>query len=225
MEQRFRDKDMVYSDEHESLPVVTISREAGCAGTEIAGMLALRLDALHKGKGKSQTWRVVNKEIIHDSAKALDLDPSMISQLFKGEKKGIIDDMVSSMSRKYYKSDWKIRKTITDIIRTIADLGYVIIVGRAGVVIARDYPKSLHIKLHAPQEWRTEVIQARHNISYQEARDYVNETDKSRIKLLSDFKCDKADCYLFDAVLNCKSLSKEQIVEIIIKLMEVKKII
>jgi cytidylate kinase len=226
MEQRFREDHL--PDQNfapKSLPFVTISRETGCSGTEIGSILASKLETIFKSKGRNQTWRVINKEIIYDSAKELNLNPSMIDDIFKAEKKGLIEDMLSSMSRRYYKSDWKIRETIREVIKSFADHGYVIIVGRAGVAITQKFPKSLHIKLHAPQEWRINVVRNKQNLSDNEAREFVKDTDDSRHRLLSDFKCSKSDCYLFDATLNCSALSKEQIADVIIKLMEVKKII
>ena len=165
------------------------------------------------------------KEVIELAARELELHPSMLEPVFKGEKKTLLDEMVLSMSSKYYKSDRQIRKTITEVIRFYAGQGNVVIVGRAGVVIARDYPRALHIKLQAPLEWRSDVVSRKHGISPAEALKYVQETDKDREKLLSDFRKGASDLKLFDAVINCQSFSVEELAEAIFRLIEIKKLI
>lgn len=207
------------------LPVVTISREAGCSGTQIANKLIVRLNVRAAERNEKVEWKVVNKEVIEMAAKELEMHPSMLKTTFKVDKRNLLDEMILSMSRKYYKSDRQIRKTITDVIRYYAQQGHVVIVGRAGVVITNDHPKAVHIKLHAPVEWRAEVIRTKHAISAEDALKYVRETDKGREKLLRDFHCDPMDCELFDAVLNCKTLTVDDLVDVIIKLMERKNLI
>jgi hypothetical protein len=53
----------------------------------------------------------------------------------------------------------------------------------------------------------------------EKAREYVEEVDRSRQKLLQDFRCKPSECEFFDVILNCKTFSQEEIVKIIIGLM------
>ncbi|MCK4677590.1 MAG: cytidylate kinase-like family protein [Bacteroidales bacterium] len=205
-------------------PVITISREAGCSANWLASKLREKLDAIFYERGKEQTWKVVNKEIIEASAKELELHPSMIKHVFKGEKRAVIHDMLLSMSQKEYRTDFKIRKTIAGVIRSIANEGHAILVGRAGVAIAHDIPKSLHIKLQGPLQWRIGVISDKHGITQAEARKHVLEIDKSRVRLLEDFK-KKSECIDFDTCLNCKNFSTEELIHLILKFLEIKRII
>ena len=78
-------------------PVITISREAGCSGNWLATKLREELDAISHKKGGGQTWKVLNKEIIEASARELELHPSMIQHVFKGEKRAIIHDLLLSI--------------------------------------------------------------------------------------------------------------------------------
>lgn len=226
MEERFRGEALPLTPQKTGpLPVVTISRETGCSGTTVAVKLVQRLNQLQAWKKDKKEWKVINKEVIELAARELELQPSMLEPVFKGEKKTLLDEMVLSMSSKYYKSDRQIKKTITDVIRFYAGQGNVVIVGRAGVVIAHDYPGALHIKLQAPVVWRTEVISSKNGISPAEALKYIQETDKGREKLLSDFRKGASDLELFDAVINCRSFSADEIAEVICKLMETKNLI
>ena len=93
-------------------PVVTIAREYGCPSQKVASRLADNLNLKGSTLAKKIKWRWINKEIIFQAARELKLDPSEIEYVFNFEKKNLFDDILSSQSRKYYKSDRKIRKTI-----------------------------------------------------------------------------------------------------------------
>jgi cytidylate kinase len=137
-------------------PVITISRQYGCAAKELAQKLTAKLNEVIKEKKGTKEWTWINKEIFENTAKALNLKESRILHVFEGEKKGLVESIILSSSEKYYASDNKIKKKIIEIVRSFAEQGHTIIIGLGGVVISRDLKKSLHIRLQAPFEWRVE---------------------------------------------------------------------
>ena len=137
----------------------------------------------------------------------------------------MIDEIVSAMSTRYYKSDKKIRKTIVDVIRAIAKTGHIIIVGRGGVAFAKDNPNSLHIKLVAPIEWRVDRIAKNYKKTKKDALKYIKDIDLERKYLIDNFMGFKTDNTIFDIVLNRKSLTEKEILSMIINLLETKKLI
>lgn len=120
-------------------PVICISREVGCGGVAIAGLLANELDKLSFCK----KWKVISKEILEESARELNMAPTKLKNLLKEGDRGMIDNILTAFSEKRYKSDKKINNTLIDLISSFANDGYCIIVGRAGHVIAREIEKSL----------------------------------------------------------------------------------
>ena len=92
-------------------------------------------------KGKEVKWKYVTKEIMAESARALEVDPEKIKYVFDYQQKSMLDDILSAQFNKYYKSERKIRNTIGKVIRNMAQEGHVIIVGRGGVAITHDIPK------------------------------------------------------------------------------------
>ena len=110
-----------------------------------------------------------------------------IRYVFNYEQKGVIDDIFSAHLTKYYKSDRRIRNTVGRVIRNIGIEGNVIIVGRGGVAITRDIPRSLHINLDAPMEWRAMRVSTKHNLSLEEAEKYANDVDKKRKQFSYNF--------------------------------------
>ena len=59
-------------------PVLTISREVGCPAKNIAAGLSEKLNTVKKVHAKDHPWRWIDKEIMMESAKELQVDSSQI---------------------------------------------------------------------------------------------------------------------------------------------------
>ena len=207
-------------------PVVTISREMGCPAKQIAGLLADELNKLRKtSRAKEHEWRWISKEILSESAKELNADYEQIEHIFHYKNRNVLEDILLAQSKDYYKSDLKIRTTIAKVIRSFANKGNAIIVGRGGVAITRDIPKSFHIMLEAPLEWRAVRTSTKHNIPLDQARNYAQSIDKKRAQFRDYFQGKGNDYTRFDMKLNCMTLEVEEIVQIIIGALKASKLI
>lgn len=206
-------------------PVVTLSREVGCPAKKIAANLSERLNTLKKEHAKEEPWKWISKEILMESAKELDVDSSQIQHIFEYKRRGILEDLLLAQSKDYYKSDMKIRTTIAKVIRNFANAGNAIIVGRGGVAITRDIPKSLHIFLEAPLEWRALRIADKHNFTIDQARSYAQNIDKKRSGFRDFFQGKGNDYTRFDIKLNCMTLEPNQLIDIIIGAMRTRSMI
>lgn len=197
-------------------PVVTLSREVGCPAKNIASDLSEKLNTLKRKHSKEHPWRWIDKEIMMESAKELKVDSSQIQHVFDYKKRGILEDLLLAQSKDYYKSDMKIRTTIAKVIRNFANAGNAIIVGRGGVAITRDIPKSLHIYLEAPLEWRALRVADKHNFTIDQARSYAQNIDKKRSTFRDFFQGKGNDYTRFDIKLNCMTLEPNELIDIII---------
>jgi len=63
-------------------PVITISREYGCPAKAIAQRLSEVLSERKNAAGQINSWKWYSKEILDESAKQLQLDPSKIKYVF-----------------------------------------------------------------------------------------------------------------------------------------------
>jgi len=197
-------------------PVVTLSREVGCPAKKIAADLSEKLNTLKKKHSKDHPWRWIDKEIMMESAKELQVDSSQIQHVFDYKKRGILEDLLLAQSKDYYKSDMKIRTTIAKVIRNFANAGNAIIVGRGGVAITRDIPRSLHIYLEAPLEWRALRVADKYNFTIAQARSYSQNIDKKRSGFRDFFQGKGNDYTRFDIKLNCMTLEPNELIDIII---------
>lgn len=206
-------------------PFISISREFGCTANNIARKLSIELTKLNLKKEETQKWKWINKEILIESAKELKLKPAKIEYVFLSHQKSAMDEFVSSMTKKYFKSDRYIRKTITNIIKSILSGGNVIIVERGGVSFGTEIPKSLHIKLIAPFEWRVKRISKNYKMKTAEAEKYIRKVDGERKQLIDNFFQKETDNSIFDLIFNRKTVPEGQIIKSIIELGRIKKII
>ncbi len=161
-------------ESHIAGPVITISRQVGCGGVKIAHNLAEALNEFVICK----KWQVISKEVLHESARQLELDPRKVNRLFTPDEHSTFDEILEAFNAKMYKSDRMILKTVKEVIKGFAVDGCCIIVGRAGHIIAKDIEHSLHVRLEAPLDWRIEKIASRNNISTDEAIKFISETEK-----------------------------------------------
>ena len=125
-------------------PLVTISREFGCQAKVIAQKLIEAINEKLRAKGIVSDWKWINKEVLEECAKELEVRPSRIQHVFEAEEKTTMDQIVSSLSERYYTSDQKIKHTISKVIRSFANKGKVVIVGRGGVTLTKNHPKAIH---------------------------------------------------------------------------------
>jgi len=206
-------------------PVITLAREYGCPSKIVAKQLTEELTKKMLVKGSEIQWKFVTKEIMVESARELELDPARIKYVFEYKQRSLIDEVLFAQLNKYYKSDRKIRNTIAKVIRNMACEGHVVIVGRGGVAITHDMAKALHIMLEAPLNWRSLHISEKNNISQEEARKECIEIDKKRQQFREYFQGKNTDYTTYDLKINCMTLSVEEIVKIIIRAVEVKKLL
>ena len=206
-------------------PIITITRQAGCSGNEIANELCRMLSKKNQEKNINESWQWINKQILFSTAEELKMPELKIKYIFRAEKRGMMDDVVNALFSKYYKCHNTIQKTVVTIIKRYAAKGNIIIVGRGGVVFTNDVPNSLHVKLEAPLKWRVEQISEKHEISEDEAEKYVLKVDDKREKLIELLSKKKYSYDLFDIIINSSKFNTEKLCKVILKTAEAKMLV
>jgi len=200
-------------------PVITISRLTGCDARQVAANLADNLN--HKfGINK---WKWVDKDIIYAIAKELNTDTQRVENFYKGIELSNISEMIMAFSGGFV-SDLRVKKAIKDVVLAMCKEGFLILVGRGGVSIAREIKDALHIRLIAPFYWRVENVMKKKDMNIENAEKYVVDTDEKRFNLIHTFM-DKKPLnldYLFDATINRSSFPVQEIAEMILSMYEKK---
>jgi cytidylate kinase len=200
-------------------PVITISRTTGCDAREIASGI---VEALNIKFGTTK-WKWVDKDIIYSIAKELNIDSQRIESYYEGIKLSNLSEMIMAFSGGFV-SDLRVKKAIRDVVLSICKEGYVVLVGRAGVSIARDIRDALHVRLIAPFNWRVGNVMKKKGLGLEAAEKYVNETDEKRHDLNQTFLDRKVKDFdvLFDVTINRLSFSIPETAELIVSMYEKK---
>ncbi|NOX87359.1 MAG: cytidylate kinase-like family protein [Chlorobi bacterium] len=200
-------------------PFITISRETGCNATAIAQELIKTL------KQYGKTWQYVNKEILEESARELNLKESKIEHIFDSRARTHLDEILDALSSRYYKNDKMVRKTISEVLRHFAREGNIIIVGRASVSTTRDIDNGLHIRLVAPYEWRVNSLKKRKAFENTDVEAFIKEHDEKKKRLIEQFCGKKFHEVYFDLTINRETFNTRQIIAMIVEAMKLKNLL
>jgi cytidylate kinase len=169
---------------------ITISRQLGSQGCEIARTAQSRL-------GCQLAWRdMINEAGRRAGTPEIALD--CIDEL------GMFGMKIPPQKRMLYK------QAMEEVIRGLASQGNVIILGRAGQAILRDFPYVLHVRVTAPKMLRAERIAQKHGIPLPGALAQVEASDRTRrlyVKRFYNIRWD--DPALYDLIINTEHISIE----------------
>lgn len=187
---------MLYNETMEHIRVITISRQLGSLGWEIASTTASHL-------GFQFYWReVLNKAALRSSSPEAAL--AAIDEL------GLLGICPSPKTCRAY------RLAIEQVMVELANNGNVVILGRAGQSVLRNRPDTLHVRLVSSIQTRAERLSFRHNISLESALAQIEASDRYRRNYLKrHYQVRWDDPILYDLTISTERLSIESAVAII----------
>lgn len=181
-------------------PFVTISRQGG-AGGHLLSYVILTEFLKHRDNPVFEGWHVFDKELCEVVAKDPLLQDSMevlVGEKYRSEFKDFIESMFTGKSDQYL-----LYKTTFKVVRMLALIGKVIVVGRGGSLVTADLPQGIHIRLVAPEANRVVWMMKRFKLNKEDARKLVDKQDSDRKKLIRMFfHRDIESPLLYDVVWN-----------------------
>jgi len=194
-------------------PIITISREVGCNGVKFAHLLAYALNE----KKIYPEWKVLSKEIFYQSAKELDVEPERVRSIFKQEDSYALNDIINAFGTRRFKSEQRITRTVKDVIKTFANEGFYIIVGRAAHIIAHDVKNAFHVRFIAPIEYRIKTISDNKHLNREEAINFINRVEKERKAFRKAIGYSGNEDDLFDMFINRSSFTDKETIDLILR--------
>jgi cytidylate kinase len=194
-----------------AMRAVTISREYGSGGGEIAARLARQLD-----------WQLIDHHIVVQAAHELGIRESVVRAY--DEK---TEDVFSRLMQWPYPSTpaevQSYRETLRRVVLDAAKDGHAVIVGRGGQVLLADRRDVLHIRMVAPLDQRVAYVVRREGLEPGAARTRLQEKDRARARYLqTEFHRQSDDPHLYDMVINTAILDLDSIVGLICQALESK---
>lgn len=170
------------------MPAITISRKLGSLGSQIARNLADRLE-----------YKMVWREVINKAA-CSSCEPEVALAVI--DELGLLGLRPSRQAERTYHA------AVKRIMEELVAEGEVVVLGRAGQVILRDYNDVLHIRIIAPEAVRIERMATRQQIAQRSARAQIEKSDTTRRKYLRrHYHVDWDDPELYDLVLNTERIT------------------
>jgi cytidylate kinase len=181
------------------MSVITISREFGCGGDVIARQVAQALSCHFVDQKFVSTILGQYGYVEFDKEYA---NLPTFWERFDAQREKQRDVMMNMLNR---------------VIRATAHHGNVIILGRSGFEILRDFAEVLHVRLQAPFSIRVKRIMEEQQISAEQAESTVKQNDKVRITFVEEFyRVPWNAIHAFDLVINTGKIAPATAVDWIV---------
>lgn len=184
------------------MAVITISRQFGSAGEIIAQMVAEKLGYL-----------LVNKKMIGEQLLRYGITEP-VSALFDERK-----IRVQNQNDEVYNVDYlRYLEALHDFMFDLAIRENLVILGRGGQILFKDFSPALHVKIIAPLKNRLQRVQKLYNLDEAAAARLISEQDHDREEYLRHvFGYDWFDLELYHLVINTGIVGIEEATALVVK--------
>jgi len=180
---------------------ITISREFGCEGFELADKLVEKIGS------KGQQWSLFTRKMIEEACANESMEAKDVHEI--SEKRWTFKDwFVDALVPKYLQSHSSaVFQRMRNMILNLVDKGNCVILGAGSQIIAQNLdPKKfygVHIKITASYAWRLNRIEHIYNLSRVEAENMLRARQDSRDQFIADFTgLNSADPSLYHIIFN-----------------------
>jgi cytidylate kinase len=183
---------------------ITVSREAGAGGSEIAKLL-----------GQELGWDVLDKNLVDRVAERSHLSRSLLELVDETEPSWAYDVLGAWLDPAIVPHERYVVH-LCRVILAAARRGNVVLVGRgANLLLPRD--RGLAVRIVASEKYRLRRVMERDGFREAQARRYIAETDRARRDfVIRFFHHDISDPHLFDLVIQVDRLGLAAAAEAII---------
>jgi cytidylate kinase len=188
---------------HETVNTITISRESGSQGFDVATKLC-----------KERNLHLFHHEIVDAMVSASKNDKTLLETL---DERGmnIVDDIVSNFVNEHHLWPDEYSKLLFKILTTISEHGNAVILGRGANCVLHNQ-NVLRVRIVAPMSSRLDYIQKCLDLNRDDARKHIVSKDANRSAFIKRyFNCDSTDPSNYDLILNTGTLSVDKAVQVI----------
>ena len=147
------------------MPIITLSRELGSRGDDIAVAVAEKLDL-----------RLVGRDLLNQAARQAGVPEVALAEI---DELGLLGVKPSREALQRYRS------TVEEAIRGLVDAGNVMLVGRGSQIVLAGRPGVLHVRIIAPHAERVQCVLDRCHVSAEAAAARVDASDHAAGRLPS----------------------------------------
>lgn len=186
--------------------IITIGRQHGSSGREIARLLAEKLN-----------YKCYDKEIVDEAANHSDFSRDLIDAFDEKRMSAFILHAGGYGLNENFRLNMQVVSAQFDAMRSIADKGNCIFVGRCADYILRDYDNLVSVFILGDMDERLKCLERRQGLDEAEARKKIKEVDKDRSSFYRYYSDQTwGDAQNYDMCINSSKLGVEGTVQVIL---------
>ncbi len=193
-------------------PFITISREYGSGGYEIAEKIA---SGINRESNNDQVWAAYDRKLLENIMDDMGFTQSLTETMTGNARKSMTNLIQTSFSK--FPPQVAVYRKLVETIRLLVINGHVIIVGRAGNVITRDIPGGLHVRIVAPMEYKIDRMMSLTGEKRKDVEKIIKKKSIERDSFMKEYiKFDPANTANFDLIINNARFTSEEAANLII---------
>ncbi|HPS58167.1 MAG TPA: cytidylate kinase-like family protein [Spirochaetota bacterium] len=212
-------KETIEAPEKKShLPFITISREFGCCGYDVAQKIVEIINAEYKPE---PLWAAYDRVLIDKVTEDMGLSTSLTETLTGNARNSLTNLFQTTFSK--FPPQVAVYRRMAETIAMLAANGNAVIVGRGGNLITRNVEGGFHLRIVAPLRWRADNMAEKMKMSKSAALKEIDEKEKQRASFFREFlKHELTDPLNYDMLINNFHYSTEEAARLIIDGLKVK---
>ena len=186
--------------------IITIGRQHGSSGREIARLLAEKLN-----------YKCYDKEIVDEAANHSDFSRDLIDAFDEKRMSAFILHAGGYGLNENFRLNMQVVSAQFDAMRNIAEKGNCIFVGRCADYILRDHDDLVSVFILGDMDERLKCLERRQGLDEVEARKKIKEVDKDRSSFYRYYSDQTwGDAQNYDMCINSSKLGVEGTVQVIL---------
>lgn len=199
-------------------PTITLSREFGCEGFPVAEELSRQLQS------SKDEWVVFHRKLLEEMSETDEYRSDLldaVSDQNRGQIRQYLDHLLSHKPTNY-----SYYKSMAEHVRILAEKGKAIVVGSGGAIVTRGLDNVFHVRLKASEEFRIKRIAGLLDMSYNQARRKVEQTEENREEFVKEFtKQDITDPAHYHLIIDNEAFDARMAANVILHAMKQKKLL
>ncbi len=192
-------------------PAITLSRQEGAGGLEVASNLASYLET---HTASHEAWTVFSQHLVAKVLEDHDYHKGIGDFMKEGHKGSLTDAFEEFLG--LHPNTWTLVEKTNATIFRLAQIGNVILVGRGANIVTGELQNVFHVHTVGSLENRIERAQKVFNLDQKAATKYIKQKDKSRKRYVKDnFDKDMDDPLLYHVVINTDLVKYDEAARII----------
>ncbi len=186
--------------------IITIGRQHGSSGREIARLLAEKLN-----------YKCYDKEIVDEAANHSDFSRDLIDAFDEKRMSAFILHAGGYGLNENFRLNMQVVSAQFEAMRNIAEKGDCIFVGRCADYILRDHDDLVSVFILGDMDERLKCLERRQGLDEAEARKKIKEVDKDRSSFYRYYSDQTwGDAQNYDMCINSSKLGVEGTVQVIL---------